>query len=241
MENNSNRSFLLDNCLAAVSAIPFSQCTYATDGHNCCIHIINNNGCDNCCRPTFRAYRKMRLNPAAGQVTALGQCSGRRIYLLSEDFCEKGYIDLNTSRQNGCGCGNSSGQLEDASLVCIGSEIFIVGAFSDSVYLFDSDGKKVSRLCNAENHESITDFIYPKSELFALATLCGRNQTVTISDNGILHSAILQGCYTLRMLFSEGDDIYGLFGQNYIYNKIYKIYSNGVLTLPRGDSLGNCC
>ncbi len=241
MNNNFNRSFTLNNCLAAVSAIPYCEYTYATDGHNCCIHIISNESCDDeCCRSTLRPYRKLRLNPTVGQRTALGNCTGRRIYLLSENFCETGYIDLNTSRSNTCGCGSTYGELQDASLICIGNEPFIVGVFAKNAFLYDSEGNRLTRLSSAEGDEILTDFICAGNELYAMATLCGRTQTISVSDNGILHSSILQNCFTLRMLIPDGNEIYGLFGHNYIYNKIHKIYSNGVLTLPRKDFICGC-
>jgi len=240
MNNNINRSFTLNNCLAAVSAIPCGEYTYATDGHNCCIHIIKNDCCDECCQPTLRPYQKLRLNSDAGQRTALGQCTGRRIYLLSDNFCETGYIDLSLSRNSSCGCGGTNGELVDASLVCIGSEVFIVGAFANGAFLFDSGGKRLTRLCSTEDGETLTDFISLGNDVYAISTLCGRTQTITVSDNGNIHSAILQGCFTLRMLIPDGNEIYGLFGQNYIYNRIYKIYSNGILTLPRNDFICGC-
>ncbi len=240
MNNNSNQSFVLNNCLSAVSAIPFGECIYATDGHECCIHVINNNGCEECCRPTLRAYEKLRSNTQAGQITALGRCTGNRIYLLSEGFSETGRIDLETRRGSSCNCGSGGSEIQDASLVCIGNEVFIVAAFSKGAFLFDSRGKRVTRLCSTENNEILTDFISLGNNVYAMCTLCGRTQTITVSDNGNTLSSILQSPFTLRMLIPKGDEIYGLFGENYIYNKIYKIYSEGRLSLPRGDFLCGC-
>ncbi len=239
MDNNIIQSFILDNCLSAVSAIPTENLIYATDGQNCCVHIIKCDGCSQCCKSVLRPYIKLRNNPQVEQITALDRCNSSRIYLLSDNFCEEGYIQLNTSS---CGCGSGNMKcLEDASLVCIGNEVLIVGVFQKGAFLFDTNGKRMTKLCQAEDGERLTDFIVLENQLYAMSALRGNTQIITISDRGQIQSGILGGCLRLKMLIPKCDEVYGLFSQNYIYNKIIKIYSDGRLTLPTGNINLSCC
>ena len=115
----------------------------------------------------------------------------------------------------------------------IGNEMYIIGAFRQSAYLFDSDGKKLTKLCSTEDNEVLTDFVSLGNGVFAMGTLCGNTQTITVSDGETVQSGILPRGYTLRMLIPEGNILYGLFGRNYLYNLIVKIYENGDLSLPK--------
>lgn len=239
MDNNVIQSFILDNCLSAASAIPTENNIYATDGQSCCIHIIKCNCCNQCCQSVLRPYIKLRNNTQVGQITALDRCNSSRIYLLSDNFCEEGYIQLNSSS---CGCGGGNmGCLEDASLVCIGNEVLVVGVYPKGAFLFDTSGKRMTKLCQAEDGERLTDFIVLENQIYAMCAVRCNTQTITISDNGMIQSGILGNCLRLKMLIPKGNEVYGLFSQSYIYNKIIKIYSNGRLTLPTGNINLSCC
>ena len=156
------------------------------------------------------------------------------MYFLNESFCENGYITLDAS--SNCNCSENrcrtSGTLTDAIQVCIGNNAFILGAFDNGAYLFDSNGKRMTQLCSTDNGESLTDFITFGDEKYAMSTLCGNKRTVTVSDSGTVQSAILGKGFSLRMLLAENGIVYGLFGRNYIYNQIIPIYSDGRLILP---------
>lgn len=238
MSDNIYRSFVLTNSLAAVSAITTDNHTYATDGTESNIYKFDADGVFINSAETVRPYRRLRQNNCC--TTALGcNCASARLYLLSDRFNEYDYIELDTSGcECGCSCGcDDFGELTDASLTTIGTQLYIVGAFRKSAYLFDTSGKRLTQICNAEPDEIITDFIALGNEVFAMSTLCGSTRTVTVIDNGKESSAILERGHTLRMLFSQNGDIFGLFGKGYIYNRIIKIYSDGALSLPTSGGI----
>ena len=205
--------------------------TLATDGINCRIYQfdLNCSCCTQCCKDTPRPYRRLRCN-IDGSITALGCCNTARVYYLDCNYCETGYTDLDTLIRNSC---DSYGGLTDASVTVIGNESFIVGVFEKAAYLFDQSGKRLTKLCAAEENEILTDFVANGNNIFAMSTTCNSRQTITVSNGGSIQSGILERGYTLRMLIPKGDEIYGLFGRSYIYNRIIKIYSNGVLALPK--------
>ncbi len=230
MSENSNLSFVLGNCLAAVSAVPLENSIAATDGFQSKIHLFELDGTQKGCVDTLRPYRRLRSDGCSG-YTAQSCCNSTRIYFLDENFRETDFLDLNTRR--GCSCGGSSEtEMTDSMTVCIGSERFAVGAFRRNAYLFDLKGKRLTRLCETAEGEVLTDFVYTGDGIFAMGTLNGNTTTISVSDNGTTARSILQSCYTLRMLIPIQNEIYGLFGKGYILNRIIKIYSNGVLNLP---------
>lgn len=231
MDANIQRSFILNNCLAAVSSVMTENSVLATDGFNCNIFEFNNKNCLSECHSTAHAYRRLRQNEACEGYTAAVSCNNARIYFLTDNFVEEGYTELSTSRRDSCGC-NDFCELTDVSSIRIGEENFIVGAFRTSAYLFDTNGKRLTRLCSAEEDEILTDFVYSGDGLFAYSTLSGTNREISVSDNGNAQTALLGKNNTLRMLFIQNGEIFGLFGQGYIYNRIYRIYSNGRLWLP---------
>lgn len=230
MDANIERSFILTNCLAAVSSVMTEDYVLATDGFNCNIYKFNC-GCRSECYNTVHAYRRLRQNGARDGYTASVNCNNARIYFLDGNFVEQGYTELSTTRYNSCGCTDFC-ELTDVSAITIGDEKFIVGAFRTSAYLFDSTGKRLTRLCSAEENEILTDFVYSGDGLFAYATASGAYREISVSHNGDVRTARLGQKHTLRMLFIQNGEVFGLFGQNYIYNRIYKIYSNGILFLP---------
>lgn len=230
MSESSNSSFIMGNCLAAISAVPMENSIAATDGFHSEIHLFDHNGVQAGCVNTLRPYRRLRSNGCSG-YTAQGRCNSSRIYFLDENFRETDFLDLNTKR--GCSCsGGYESEMTDSMTVCIGSERFIVGAFRKNAYLFDLRGKRLTRLCEATDGEILTDFVYTGDGVFAMGALNGSTTTISVSDNGATTRGILQNCYTLRMLIPIQNEIYGLFGKGYILNRIEKIYSNGVLNLP---------
>lgn len=241
--------FILPNSYAAVSAMMQNERIYATDGIECKIHTFVSDGTavDTLC--TLRPYRRLRTYSTTEMMTALGCCNQNRVYFIDGNFLERGFVELDSScgtEQNcGCGCGcncaiNSdvcscgADGLIDASLTCIDNQAYIVGVFPKTACLFDMNGKRVTRVCQADCGEILTDFINPKQDLFAFSSLKGNIRTVTVSENGISQSAILGRGHTLRMLiYSENNEIHGLFGNNYIYNRMIPIYRNGILVLPQ--------
>ncbi len=230
MSESSNLNFILENCLAAVSAVPLEDSIAATDGFHSKIHLFDHNGAQTGCADTLRPYRRLRSDGCSG-YTAQGCCNSSRIYFLDENFRETDFLDLNTRR--GCSCGGSfESEMTDSMAVCIGSERFAVGAFRNNAYLFDLNGKRLTRLCETAEGEILTDFVYTGDGIFAMGTLNRNTTTISVSDNGTTVRGILQSCYTLRMLIPIQNEIYGLFGKGYILNRIIKIYSNGVLNLP---------
>ncbi len=232
---NIARRFILDNSLAAISAVPLSDSTVATDGLTSCIRRFSV-GCQAFeSIQTLRPFLRLRENIVDSGYTAVSGCNAR-VYFLDDDFCETGFVDLDVT---GCGCScrceSEFSELTDVSVACIGSESFIVASFKKSAYLFDRSGRRLTRLCETERCERLTDFIHPDSELFAMSVVTECARTVTVSDGGNIQTAILDSAYSLRQLIAmENREIWGLFGLGYIYNQIIPIYQNGVLLLPTG-------
>ena len=233
MEDLYIKSFTLNNSLAAISAYMQSSAVLATDGIGSTVYSISD--CSIEAIPTQRAYRRLRVSDS-GTMTALGCCADTRLYFISECFEETGYVSLDSSIRS---CG-SLGVLTDASLTTVGDEPFIVGAFESGAYLFDMHGKRLTRLCSAERDETITDFISVGNELFALGTSKNGLTAITVVDGGKEYSGIVSKSVSLRMIFSVGRDIYALFGQSYIYNRIARIYSDGSFTLPDFTNNPSC-
>lgn len=235
MLDNIYRSFTLNNSHAAISATVDSLETLATDGFECQIYRLNTDGDTIQCHQTFRPYRRLRTYGGC-LITALGCCEGNlNVYFLTENFRENDYITLNSSCGSNCNWGCSNwGELTDASLTQIGNDTYIIGVFRKNAFLFDLDGKRLTRLCTADNNEILTDFVSLTNGSYAMGTLCGNHQTITVSDGNNIQSCALSRTHVLRMLIPQGDELFGLFGRGYIYNRIIKIYSNGILTLPNG-------
>lgn len=231
-------SFILNNSLAAVSAVMKDGRIHATDGFENIIHRFDGDGTFIEHIDVLRPYRRLRNDSESPCFTALGcSCSSGRLYFLNSNFTETGYTDIDTSCPQGCGCSKGCDDLSevtDASLTFIGEERFIVAAFRKSAYLFDMNGRRLTRLCSAEADEILTDFISAGNGVFAMSTLRNSTRTVTVSDNGKIFTGILDPSYSLRMIFYFNGDIYGLFGRGYIYNYICRIYSDGEFSLPGG-------
>ncbi len=229
MEEICRYSFVLDNANAAVTALVIDGCIHATDGANPCIYRFSSDGRQTCEIGTIRPYRRLRYDVSACGFTALGCCNLNRIYTLSDSFSECSYTELDISALKSRECLT---EITDASVTSIENRQYVVAAFGKSAHLFDLEGKWIEKLCIADDSEHISDFIYPRAGLFAFGTFKSNRFSVTVTDNAVTHSAVLDKRYTLRQLFAVGDAIYGLFGQSYIYNRIIKIYENGILSLP---------
>lgn len=237
MKNNNETTFTLNNSLAAISATIVDNGIIASDGIGCSFHFFDESG--NFCRTgdAFRPYRKIRKRECDEFFTALGCCERSLVYFLDCNLNEYCVIELET--ENGCSCSCNCGcdeftELTDASITRISDENYIIGAFRKSAYLFDMNGKRLEKLCETAKGELLTDFVSIGQNTYAMGTLQKNNVTVSVFDNGKIQSAFLEKGFTLRMLMpSENREIFGLFGNNYIYNKIIKIYSDGILSLPR--------
>ncbi len=239
-------TFVLNNSLAAVSAINKDDRIIATDGFNCNIHFFDRGGNSCGSGSTLRPYRRLRYDDQSDSYTALGCCNQTVIYCIDNNLNENGYITLSTADENcncecncqsGCGVADCS-ELTDASIARIGGELFIIGAFTKSAYLFDTNGRRLTKLCTADRDETLTDFISFGEEKYAMSTVNNGLRTIAVSENGVTQNGILNRNLSLRMLFEKDQTIYGLFGQSYIYNRIIPIYSNGILTLPNNTE--NC-
>ena len=230
MLENLQGSFMLNNGNAAVSADLKGGNVFAADGFCNYLWEYGQDGDLLCQHPAVRPYRRFRYNENACVTTALGCCNGNSVYILDKDLKELGYVSLNGLQRDGC---TSYGGLTDASVTVIGNELFFVGAFFDGAFLFDIQGKRLARLCAVERNETLTDFISAGDDIYAMAVICDNTQIITVARNGIIYNGILSPKYTLRMLFYKNGCVYGLFGQGYIYNRIFKIFSEGVFYLPR--------
>lgn len=229
MKENIYRNFTLNNSLAAISAIPYENHTLATDGANCFIHKIDTEGSYLCGYNTLRPLRRIRLTDNQCFVTALGCCGDRRLYFLDENLLEKGFVELETPRIYRCS--RQLSEITDASVITIGSQKFIAASFTKGAYLFDMKGNLLEKLCETEGDEILTDFVYLDNDTFAMVTLCENKQILTVSNGIESQNHVIDRNYVLRMLIPRNGEIYGLFGQNYIYNRIIKIFSENILFL----------
>ena len=215
--------FMLNNSLAATSALIRNDHIYAADGKECNIHVFDlcGNFLNREC--VTRAYSRLRYNESDCIFTALGCGCGNRIYYIDTSFNELGYTQLSTD----CLQLRAVGALTDVSTANTSDGNFIVAAFERAVYLFGSDGKPIREICRADGCETITDFIVFGEEKYAIGTRSNRVSVVTVSDNGEKQIIIVDSRLSLRMLFASGLNVFGLFGHGYIYNRILPIYSNG--------------
>lgn len=228
MAYNDQTIFTLGNSLAAISAARRNGSIAATDGQSCFIHLFDGGGNFSRRIDTVRAYRRLRL--IENGFAALACCDSADIYILDCDFNEKSRITLDAP----CDCRRSGiNGLIDADAVTQCGRLRFIGGFSEGAYMFEQNGERAEKLCRADSREAITDFISAGNGCYALATVCGNTQTVSISTEKETVSAVLSRKYVLRTLFYESGTVYGLFGRNYIYNHIIPIYSDGVLTLPK--------
>ncbi len=234
MKTSVKTTFLLNNSLAAVSVSVIENAIVATDGLTSNLHFFDSCGNFQRYENTIRPYRRLRRSVGGTFYTAIGNCQTARVYFLDCNFNEFCSVELET--ENGF-CQNGFGELIDVSTTTIGNETFLIGAFSNSAFLFDMNGKRLQKLCAAERGEILTDFISFGIESYAMSTLRNKTRTIAVSENGVMRSSILSRNYNLRMLFSDGnDELFGLFGKNYIYNKIIKIYSQSNLILPETNT-----
>ena len=207
----------------------------ASDGLNCLLHFFGSNGDFQRTESTIRPYRRLRRSKHNGLFTAIGNCEIPTVYFLDCNLNEFCLLELEA--ENRCDCRNYNPDvLIDASVTKIGNESFIIGAFQNAAFLFDMNGKRLQKLCEADRNEILTDFVSVGQEIYAMSTLRDKTRTLTVSDNGNIKSAVLNGNYNLRMLLpSENGELFALFGRNYIYNKIIKIYFQGELSLPENN------
>ncbi len=231
MTDNVMRYFTLESSLAAVSAVMLGGSTLATDGVSPFIFEFDLNGNQTACHKTERPY--IRLRAVEGGFTATGGCGGQRVYFLNSQFNELDSVLLGEPCHRQA-YNNHTGCLTDATLTRLGSESFIIGSFEKSAYLFDTCGCRLTKLCTADTGELLTDFVPLGDGTYAMATKNSCGQSVTVSDGKSTQTASILNGYTLRMLIPSGNELFGLFGKSYIYNRIIKIYSCNTLLLPNG-------
>lgn len=230
------KTFVLNNRLFADSAISKDENILSVDGVNCNFYQFDVCGSYSDCLPSTRAYRKLRYDNQSDSYTALS-CCNRTVYCLDGCLNENTAITLDPAGECTCACSNPL-SLTDASLTRIGNEIFIVGVYTHGAYLYDMNGKPLTQLCRADKNESLTDFIYYGEEKYAMISIKNNMRIVTVSENGSIKSGIVKPNMSIRMLFENDGDVFGLFGKNYIYNRMIPIYANNELTLP--ETINDC-
>ncbi|MBO4453079.1 MAG: hypothetical protein J5793_04010, partial [Clostridia bacterium] len=122
-------------------------------------------------------------------------------------------------------------EITDAGVCHVGGKRFFFGAFRKTAYLFDVCGNRLAKLFNTPEGARLTDFLPVTPEFYAACFEQNRMRFVFVNDNGKESRATVPPGSSLRMLFAGEDGIYALFGTNYIYNRITRIYSSGVLDL----------
>ncbi len=222
--------FMLNNSLAATSALIRNDHIYAADGKECNIRVFDLCGNFSSRICVTRAYSRLRYNEGECNFTALGCGCGNRIYYIDTSFNELGYTQLSTD----CLQLRAVGALTDISTANMADGNFIVAAFERAVYLFGYDGKQIREICRADGCETITDFLVFGAEKYVIGTRSNDVSVITVSDNGEKQSVIVDSRLSLRLLFASGSNVFGLFGHGYIYNRILPIYSNGSI-LRRQD------
>lgn len=236
---NDSLRFMLDNSLAATSALIKDGNIYAADGKECNAHIFDLCGNFSHRIGTARAYARLRFDGDSNVFSALSCGCDGRIYCIDERFNEIGFTRISALSGRSC----ESSAMTDASAVTLDGERFFTVSYEKAAFLYDSHGGPIRQLCKADNDEIITDFIMFGEERFAFGTQkCGFT-LITVSDNGKVFTSMLDRGLTLRMLFSKEDTVYGLFGYSYIYNRICPIYTDGVFSLPKaydGCKMHNC-
>ena len=243
MNENNQSVFILNNNMTTESAATRDQRIFATDGLSKQIQVFDSCGHFAEEITTVRTYRKLRYVDQSAVYTAISCCNRPIIYCTDLSFNENGSVLLDTTEQTACNDGcvqivDCYSELVDASVAYVGETAFFIGVFSKGAYLFDSDGKRLTRLCKTDKNESLLDFISFGNEKYAMCTLKNGIRTITISENKSTQSAILSSDISFKMLIADNEVVYGLFSQGYIYNRIIPIYSNGVLNLP--DSVASC-
>ena len=234
MKSNNATTFVLNNSLAAISANLSNDGIIATDGLNCTLHFFDTEGNFERNERSIRPYRRLRKSPCGDYYTAITNCESARVYFLDSHLNEFCLTELQQEGALSCRCYEPD-VLIDASITTIGNESFIIGAFQKSAFLFDMNGNRLQKLCKTDNCEILTDFVSLGQDFYAMSTFKNKTRTISVSDNGIVKSVLLSNDLNLRMLLPQEGTLFALFGSNYIYNKIIKIYSNGVLSLPDGS------
>ena len=217
--------FMLNNSLAATSALIKDERIYAADGKECNVHGFDSCGnfLNRIC--VTRAYSRLRYNESDRNFTALGCGCDNRIYFTDEAFNEQGYVRLSTDGLRF----KNIGAMTDVSTVNDSEGHIFVAAFEKAAYLFDRDGSPLREICRADECETITDLIAFGEEKYAIGTSNGCFSAITVSDGTQKQSIIVDSRLTLRMLFAKEGNVFGLFGHGYIYNRILQIYSNGTV------------
>ena len=236
MNEINRKTFILHNRLCADSAISKDENILSVDGVNCHFYQFDECGSYITCLPTTRAYRKLRYYPQSDSYTALS-CCNRTVYCIDGCLNENTAITLDRAGECTCACSNPMA-LTDASITRIGNEAFFVGVYTYGAYLYDMNGTLLTQLCRPDKDEILTDFIYYGNEKYAMISVKNDLTIVTISENRIIRSGIVKPNLSIRMLFENDGDIYGLFGMNYLYNRMIPIYSDNELTLP--ETINEC-
>ena len=228
-------SFILDNRLAAVTSAFSGAGIYAADGAEPRVYDVSARsgecGCgEGCgCYPsctTVRPYRVLRSDPtSAGRYTAVTG-TDRRIYTLDNCFSETGY----TVVQNG------GGSVTDACVYRADGETRYAAVSGNAACGYDRNGNFEELLWSVPEGAYLNSFWALTPEYCAACYSRGGMDFFAVRENGVQTSVPVPEELNLRSVFAGDDGVYGLFGINYLYNKIARIYANGAVSFEKLSS-----
>ncbi|MBP5156201.1 MAG: hypothetical protein J6252_06450 [Clostridia bacterium] len=229
-------SFVLDNRLAAVTGVFSGGKVYAADGIDPRIYDVTSRGSECSCSegcgcydacPTARPYRVVRSDPepSGRRFTAVTGDSAR-IYTLDGCFAETGFIAPRTGGRT----------VIDACAYRSGNGTSIAAAFGNAALGFSGNGEYKELLWRAPEDSFINSFWALTPDYCAACYSRNGTDFFTVLENGIERTAPVPAGLNLRSVFAGDDGLYGLFGENYLYNRIARIFANGAISFENARS-----
>ena len=224
MEEKGSYGFVLDNSLAAVSAVITPEGVIAADGVESKVYAVAPDGSTSA-RQVLRPYRRMRrdIGGDGTRYTALGDCR-KRIYLLDGDLRETGFFEPGGRDLY------FKGEAVDAGTVAGSGGKYYV-AFDSKAMTVTSDGKSGQTLYVPPYGARLTDVCAVTESFFAASYVSDGMRFVAVRERGREICGLFPRGLSLRMIFAHDDGIYALYGSGYVYNRIAKIYSSGELNI----------
>lgn len=229
-------SFVLDNRLAAVTGAFSGGETYAADGIDPRIYNVTSRGSECGCREgcgcyeactSARPYRVLRADPdSAGKRFTAVTGDNARVYSLDGCFAETGYIVPRTGGRT----------VTDACVYLSEGERRIAAVFGNAACGFGTDGSFKELLWRAPDGAYINSFWALTPDYRAACYTENGMDFFTVSENGRESAVPVPAGLNLRSVFAGDDGLYGLFGENYLYNRIARIYSNGTVSFENARS-----
>ena len=229
-------SFVLDNRLAAVTGVFSGGKIYAADGIGPRIYDVASRGdecacsegcgCHEAC-PTVRPYRVVRSypEPSGKRFTAVTGDSAR-IYTLDGCFAETGFIAPRTGGRT----------VTDACAYRSGNGSGIAAVFADAACGFGMNGEYKELLWRAPEGAFINSFWALTPDYCAACYSRNGTDFLTVRENGKESISPVPAGLNLRSVFAGDDGLYGLFGENYLYNRIARIFANGAISFENARS-----